>query len=496
MTSLAQIDRYRPRWRAKRSGWLILVLLNGIAESLSHAQTAEPTPPGPVHQVLQDHCWKCHDAETAKGRLSLEQTPARFAETHLQDRWTRVFDRIARHEMPPTNQPALGREDRELLLGWLQENLTQSSREHQLREGRSPLRRLSRNEYAHAVNDLFGLRVEVLDLLPEDTRVAGFDKLTRGLDISSQHWLRYQQAAHRVVEAAFPDRPPNSKRSYQTGRQWLEQQRRRGGKSAELALKYGAQVEGNSVTLYAQSLSHPYLQLEVGMPSEPGRYRLRGSVRARGHGGQPLPLLILLTGYNPIEDPTLQRVVDVKDIPEAAAPRIIDLEILVPHFSERWKTQSVALAGWSLPQQPQLGALEAQAVLGQPPDFSGPGITVEWVEFEGPLGSATSPGNRPLITALPDANPAASAEELVGRLARHLLRRPLSDEVTAEYRRYFAQQLERGGSASQAAKFTCEAMLCSPHFLFRQEAPGRLDHAASLHDLPRFSGIRFLTKRS
>jgi hypothetical protein len=517
--------RQRLSRQALRIGLLAVLLESGSplgfaqnSAGLASDRTADFQP------LLQKYCWECHDRDTAKARLSLEDTPAQFEDPGLLDRWTRVFDKVTQFEMPPPDQPQPTLAERKTLLSWLGQNLTKASRERQLREGRSPLRRLTRTEYSHSVNDLLGIQVEVLDLLPEDNRVGGFDKVSRGIDVSAQHWLRYQQAAQRAMDAALPSNPPRSQRNRFTGREWFDQQLRVGGRLAELALRASVRVEGKSATLYAQSAFHPHLQIVAGLPHAPGRYRLRASLQARSNGGNPVPVLIFLSGYQPDADPTLQRIIDVKDIPETTA-RTVDLEINVPHYSDRWKNQSIALVGWSLTQQRQPGALEAEAALNEKPGLTGPGLTLNWVEFEGPLDPfptlghrrvlgdepltnrrleqrwdlKPSPATRPEPAGTPSADrqsdprrpvttdPVASeADRLVDRLASEILPQALPGEALAAYRLYARRRLEQGDDLSQAMKAIGQAMLSSPHFLFRVESPGRLDGPAVAARLAAF----------
>jgi hypothetical protein len=57
------------------------------------------------------------------------------------------------------------------------------------------LRRLNRREYQNTINDLLGVKVNVIDSLPEDGRAQGFDNIGEALSISGIQMQRYMEAA-------------------------------------------------------------------------------------------------------------------------------------------------------------------------------------------------------------------------------------------------------------------------------------------------------------
>ena len=65
------------------------------------------------------------------------------------------------------------------------------------------LRRLNRREYQNTLNDLLGVNVSVIDLLPEDGRAAGFDNVGEALSISGIQMQRYMEAAELALTAAL-----------------------------------------------------------------------------------------------------------------------------------------------------------------------------------------------------------------------------------------------------------------------------------------------------
>ncbi len=60
--------------------------------------------------------------------------------------------------------------------------------------GRIRLRRMTRSEFEATLKDLLALeRLEIKEMLPADGRVAGYDKIASGLDISPGHSGGYRR---------------------------------------------------------------------------------------------------------------------------------------------------------------------------------------------------------------------------------------------------------------------------------------------------------------
>ena len=71
--------------------------------------------------------------------------------------------------------------------------------------GRYVLHRLNRTEYANAVRDLLGVKVDVAELLPSDGGDFGFDNIASALKTSPLLLERYLTAALRISDLAVGD---------------------------------------------------------------------------------------------------------------------------------------------------------------------------------------------------------------------------------------------------------------------------------------------------
>ncbi|MFM2142001.1 MAG: hypothetical protein RLZZ476_545, partial [Verrucomicrobiota bacterium] len=183
-----------------------------------------------LQPFLDTHCMDCHDAEMKKGGLDLAALPTDGADAAALKKWVRVFDRVAAGEMPPAKkkkQPAP--DEVQDFMAALGADLVAKS---DAQRG-TVLRRLNRREYQNTLNDLLGVNVNVIDLLPEDGRAAGFDNVGEALSISGIQMQRYMEAAEMALNAAlYADKQPEktieratleSDRNKDTiGKQWLK----------------------------------------------------------------------------------------------------------------------------------------------------------------------------------------------------------------------------------------------------------------------------------
>ena len=167
---------------------------------------------------LEKHCFECHDGETKKGGLDL--TTLRY-DAAKPEKWIQVHDAVADGEMPPAKKksqptPAERTDFIASLGGRLASDVAAA---HPTRSG---LRRLTRQEFENSLKDLLALpRLDITSLLPADGRVAGYDKIGSGLDLSPGHLAAYQEAVEKALDIAIATQstPPRAykKRVYPAG---------------------------------------------------------------------------------------------------------------------------------------------------------------------------------------------------------------------------------------------------------------------------------------
>lgn len=455
-----------------RGAWYGSCLGIAVFAVACHPRTSEGaavSPPASAARLqgfLKAHCADCHGSEKPEadfdvGKLaeSLAEPAALMAKSR---QWEALLLLVRRGDMPPAEATPPSPEARREFIDGLTAVLTPLSRARQQAEGRTPLRRLNRVEYQNTVRDLLDMpALEVTDLLPEDGKGNEFDNVAAELGMSSVHLIKYQEAAAAVFEAAVPRYP-------QRRVHVLRSNSSRG-------------AEGAGLTVVRSGGLGFDLATEIG---DPGLYRFRVRGFAVNSGGSPVGV-----GFTRSQvSGNGERIIAIRNFP-ADAPAEIE---------------------FSAPLTPSLGRLQAnvwpirQRVRGN----SGPGLAIERLELEGPLGPWPPSSYERLFTGVPLekvgveqgaknapdrpvlAPVSAAAEADADRLLRAFLprafRRPVGDEVIATYLADVRRRLADGESFRDAMAVAYQTALCSPQFLYFREKPGRLDAYALASRLSYF----------
>ena len=82
-----------------------------------------------IQPFLEKHCFECHDANTAKGEVSLENWAALPAETR-----NLAMDQIAFREMPPKKKPQPDAAEREAIVAAIEAELITAGHKPDLRD--------------------------------------------------------------------------------------------------------------------------------------------------------------------------------------------------------------------------------------------------------------------------------------------------------------------------------------------------------------------------
>lgn len=152
-----------------------------------------------------------------KGGLDLEALPIKFDAAERFNVWAHIHDRIAAGEMPPKSRKERPSEKENAdALKLLDDHLHDADAARIAKTGRALFRRLTTQEFENALRDLLhlpGLRIK--QMLPEDERRHGYDKIGRALDLSNVHLSQFMDAADLALTAAIATRstPPPLRRT-------------------------------------------------------------------------------------------------------------------------------------------------------------------------------------------------------------------------------------------------------------------------------------------
>jgi hypothetical protein len=427
--------------------------------------------PAPVRSFLDAHCRECHRGEKPKGDFRLDQLDAAFASKGAEDLWRKVLEQVEAGAMPPKKKSRPPAAEARVLTDWIQGRFAAVEAVRRSTEGRVVLRRLNRLEYANTIRDLFGVRIDLKEVLALDSSSDGFDNVGAALHLSSFAMERYLEAADKALSVAIVNRPapPSTKK-----RSSLKDAHNvaRAQEAAFRVLDDGTVVCLTSVKWQRVGFPHFW-------PNERGYYRFR--ISACGYQSEGKPVTFEVSGG--------PNGVEFFDAP-ADTPTVFEF------VAYKEPASSVGILPYGLGHP---NAVKAAGV----DKYKGPGLAVQWVETEGPLNETWPPpshvrlfGDLPLAPAplknrsdrleTKSQNPEADAERILKSFARRAFRRAVKDEDLRSVMALVQARLAEKESFETAVRVGLTSILMSKRFLFLDERPGKLDDFALASRLSYF----------
>jgi len=426
------------------SGLLLL-----LAGSVLSAQQVSPQ-----HALINQYCVTCHNERAKTAGLLLDKMDIDHAGEHAEV-WEKVVRKLRGGMMPPQGMPRPDQAKIEGLITWLQTSLDQAQAAHP-DPGRSALHRLNRTEYANAIRDLLGLKVDVSALLPADDESNGFDNIAEVLRVSPSLLEAYLAASREVSSLAVGDpKTPTVSQSIQVPPDLAQADHieglplgTRGGILIHHNFPLDADYEFNVFLLrnivgYLTGMEFPH-QLEISLDGE------RVFLAPVG-GEEDLKLVdtnLALAGDT--LDARLRTKVHVK-----AGPHDVAVAFLRRDSAESDE-----------PLQPFTRDLDLQNMNGIP--------LIDHVQVTGPI-NATGPGDTPSRRRIFVCQPANSADEvpcakkILSTLARRAYRRPVTDGDVEILLNFYQSGRNQSGNFEAGIENALRLILASPKFLFRSE---------------------------
>jgi uncharacterized protein DUF1592/uncharacterized protein DUF1588/uncharacterized protein DUF1587/uncharacterized protein DUF1585/uncharacterized protein DUF1595/cytochrome c len=393
-----------------------------------------------VQPFLKSNCLLCHNAKMKVGGLSLDGYSS--ARTALANRelWEKVIQKLRAGQMPPKGRPAPPPEEVARVTHWFDVEFARMDRSLKPDPGRVTARRLNRVEYNNTVRDLAGVDFKPAADFPPDDSGYGFDNIGDVLSLSPVLMEKYLAAAEKIARQAIVADPPPK-----PTREKLEHTLVAPDESParDLTRKYQFPVEGD--------------------------YVLRGAVGGRR---EALIITLWLDGHQ-------IQIGPVSTVDEA--PRFGETRIHVTAGEHELKAT--------------LAHDESRADAPIDPDEEKPKDKrkkpgrdpyVDRFEIAGPF----NPHDRPLteshrrIFICGHANGhhrPECARLIVAALARRAYRRPVDNEEVDGLVRFVTMAQQRGDSFEQGVRVALEAVVVSPHFLFRIENDRDPNNPAASH---------------
>jgi hypothetical protein len=158
---------------------------------------------GEIEPLFVQFCKKCHSSEEPKGELKLDDYLSRATVGKDRQAWEKIAQKLHDREMPPDDQPQPDAAARDKLTAWIDGQLAHSDCGNERDPGRVTIRRLNRDEYDNTIRDLFGVDFHPADDFPSDDVGYGFDNIGDVLSLPTILLEKYLAAAEQVVARAL-----------------------------------------------------------------------------------------------------------------------------------------------------------------------------------------------------------------------------------------------------------------------------------------------------
>ena len=151
------------RCRRAASGAMLKAAAAGIlcVSVSAHAEVPFVGMPEKHRALFKKYCYECHDALMVEGQVNLEDMS--FEITTLQEarQWQKILNVLNAGEMPPEDEPQLGKAEKADFLDELANTLVLARKALSDTGGEITMRRLNRREYHNTVLSLTGSKVDI-----------------------------------------------------------------------------------------------------------------------------------------------------------------------------------------------------------------------------------------------------------------------------------------------------------------------------------------------
>ncbi|MBY0586508.1 DUF1592 domain-containing protein [bacterium] len=390
-----------------------------------------------IRPFLATYCIACHDGAEAKGGVLLDDIPTveHFA-THRRQ-WNKVIAQIRAKGMPPADEDQPTDAERAKIVEWLTTAVNHVDCSGDRPPGKPTLRRLNRVEYNNTIRDLLAIDFRPADDFPADDVGEGFDNIGDVLSISPLLLEKYLEASQKIAERAIVVPQPTQNLSER-----IEGEGSRSTSKGQTVDDGKAQLMTTPGELY-RMIKFP----------ESGEYHFRLRAYGQQVGNEPARAGIKIDDQQP-------HLVDVTAVAEQPGEYDVSLRV------EKGKRR-VAIAF--------VNDLFDEA---QQQDRN---LIVDYLQIDGPtaVDKPITPASHAKVFFQP-IRPDHEAEDLrqiIDRFTSRAFRRPATPNELDRLEKLIALARRENEPFERGVQLVVEAVLASPHFLFKMEADNEPDSA-------------------
>ena len=419
------------------------------------ASSAPTIPADSLTAAVEEYCVRCHNERRLRGNLSLEGFVVEAANEQAETA-EKMIVKLRAGMMPP---PGEKRPSADTLLALVEtlEAVVDEAAAANPNPGGRPFQRLNRAEYESSIRDLLGLEIDAGNFLPLDTKSANFDNIADVQMMSPTLLSSYLNGAAEISRLAVGD--PNavsSDRKYIISGYVSQNERMEGapfGTRGGISLEHIFPADGD----YVFTMTFEHTTTGAGFFGQIARFeQIEVSIN-----GERVALLdvdqwmtfddadVISMETEPIHVPAGPQRVTAAFVRRTEGP----VEDLMSPHDWSLADRHTGISGYGLTLLPHLRDL----VIGGPRNIT---------------GVSETPSRREIFTCRPDSDEEerVCAEEIISRLATKAYRRSLGDRDLRILMSFYEEGGEDGGFEA-GIRTALQAILASPHFIFRLEEP-------------------------
>ena len=426
----------------------VVLTLAAFAAFGSVAEVIEPEPVTTFQQTVRPfvvkYCAGCHSGDEPKAELALDAYEDLDSVLEDRESWENVLGILELGGMPPEEEPQPSTEQLEQVVAWLDSVLNAVDCSGEADPGRVTVRRLNAPEYNNTVRDLLGVDFNPADDFPADDVGYGFDNIGDVLSLSPVLMERYFRAAERIADWAI------------VAESWDDPTVTRFEAERMTHAGEGGRAGDETFTLYS-----PGRLQESFSASRDAEYVVR--VRAYGDQAGPEPAKMALRFEG--------RELHVFDVTaEKDAPEVYETRVALGPGSLH--TELVFVNDFFDREAPEDSKRDRNLI-------------IDYLEIEGPfVPQARLASHQRIFACHPEGGHTDHcAEQIVASLVRRAYRRPATEDETTALLRFVDLAAEQGEGMERGIQLALQAMLVSPHFLFRIEGDPNPNDQGGVHAL-------------
>ena len=411
----------------------VAILLCASAGILTAADA--PTFEKTVAPMLTRTCAPCHNPNLSSGGVNL--APFNSAATLASNRegWDVILRKIRDREMPPPGVPVPPNMDE--IVQFLTAEFDRQDRSAKPDPGRVTARRLNRAEYTNTVRDLLAVDFRAQAEFPTDDLGNGFDNIGDVLTISPVLMEKYLAAAQRIASRAVGADP----------------------------LPKPIEIEFANKDKKIRRVDFSTIEAKGRLEFD-GEYTVRfGLPGERAKDAKPVQMAFWMDGK-------LLTTLNVETKPSGLVyfDPYSEVETRLFLTEGEHNFRAAFLNDDFVKDLTQKDAYDRKK-----------NKFIDSMKFIGPFAPKTEPESHKKIFICDPKTGPACVDKILTNLTHHAYRRPVTKADTAPLVKFVNLAKANGQSVEQGIQLALEAILVSPHFLFRIERDAKPTDPTAVH---------------